>query len=105
MPRVQEAAAHEGFEGAGGEAGVADDRKLVVLGLPWVTDEASLRKDFSQFGPLQGAARLDELSSSLKWHGVSQGAATDGGVGCEQLCQAWCSRLPELGLLPGHMLS
>ena len=25
--------------------------------------------------------------------------------GVEQLCQAWCSRLPELGLLPGHMLS
>ena len=49
----QEAAAHEGFDSPGGEAGVVDDRKLVVLGLPWVTDEASLRKYFSQFGPLQ----------------------------------------------------
>ena len=53
MPGVQEAAAHEGFDSPGGEAGVVDDRKLVVLGLPWVTDEASLRKYFSQFGPLQ----------------------------------------------------
>ena len=44
---------HEGFESTSGEAGVVDDRKLVVLGLPWVTDEASLRKYFSQFGPLQ----------------------------------------------------
>jgi len=39
---------------------MADDRKLVVLGLPWVTDEASLRKYFAQFGPLQvrGAALM-----------------------------------------------
>ncbi|KAK9827371.1 hypothetical protein WJX81_002984 [Elliptochloris bilobata] len=50
----QEAAVHDGFEGTSAEAGgAADDRKLVVLGLPWVTDEASLRKYFSQFGPLQ----------------------------------------------------
>lgn len=44
---------HEGFESPSREASVVDDRKLVVLGLPWVTDEASLRKYFSQFGPLQ----------------------------------------------------
>ena len=49
---AQEAAASESYDSADA-GGVADDRKLVVLGLPWVTDEASLRKYFAQFGPLQ----------------------------------------------------
>jgi hypothetical protein len=55
--RAQEAAASDSYD-SGEPGGVADDRKLVVLGLPWVTDEASLRKYFAQFGPLQvrGAA-------------------------------------------------
>lgn len=30
-----------------------DARKLVILGLPWETTEASLEQHFSQIGPLQ----------------------------------------------------
>lgn len=36
-----------------GEAADADTRKLVILGLPWDTNEASLEQYFSQIGPLQ----------------------------------------------------
>lgn len=36
-----------------GDAADADMRKLVILGLPWDTTEASLEQYFSQIGPLQ----------------------------------------------------
>lgn len=57
---AQDVAARDSFEStSGGEgSGVVDDRKLVVLGLPWVTDEASLRQYFTQFGPLQARPLL-----------------------------------------------
>ena len=35
------------------DAGDTDMRKLVILGLPWDTTEASLEQYFSQIGPLQ----------------------------------------------------
>ena len=36
-----------------GDAADTDTRKLVILGLPWDTTEASLEQYFSQLGPLQ----------------------------------------------------
>ena len=36
-----------------GDAADTDTRKLVILGLPWDTTEASLEQYFSQIGPLQ----------------------------------------------------
>jgi len=36
-----------------GDATDTDTRKLVILGLPWDTTEASLEQYFSQLGPLQ----------------------------------------------------
>ena len=48
-----------------GDAADADTRKLVILGLPWDTTEASLEQYFSQIGPLQVqiCCRLRELLS------------------------------------------
>ncbi len=40
-----------------------ESRKLVILGLPWDTTEASLEQHFSQFGPLQVIMSVASVSS------------------------------------------
>jgi RNA recognition motif-containing protein len=48
--------------------GEVDVRKLVILGLPWDTTEASLEQYFSQIGPLQVCYFGRELPSGLARH-------------------------------------
>ena len=40
-----------------------ENRKLVVLGLPWQTDEETLQQYFSQFGPLEEAVILKDRAT------------------------------------------
>ena len=50
-----------------GDTADADTRKLVILGLPWDTTEASLEQYFSQIGPLQvqTSCHLQEVLSLI----------------------------------------
>ena len=56
-----------------GDAADSDTRKLVILGLPWDTTEASLEQYFSQIGPLQvhSFCYLRDLLSLLAQHRIS----------------------------------
>ena len=92
---------------AAGDAADTDTRKLVILGLPWDTTEASLEQYFSQLGPLQvifvwpkhgQISRVCNCSSYLLNAGsrvMSSHELSLSGLPCQSKLWRFVSRFPD----------